>query len=189
MKRFICIAFLVFVGVLLSVPDVSAQRFRGGGGHVGGFHGGSNFGGFRGAGPVYRPINRGFRPAAPIARPYGGYRGPVARPGYAYGRGGYYPGRYGYGRAYPYRYYNRYGNYPYRYYNNSYMWGPALGLGALATGAYIGSTYGSGSYSSVSYGRYCTTPAKTCRLTNAAPLDTGCSCRVGKGRSRGQVVN
>ncbi len=200
MKRFFSLAFLVLVGVLISVPDVSAQRFRGGGGHMGGFRGGSvgNFGGFRGAAPVYRPVNRAIRPVAPIARPYGAYRGgQVVRPGYAYGRG-YYPGRYAYGRQYPYRYYNRYGYnnryyYPYGYYDNSYLWGPAIGLGALAAGTYIGSTYGSsygsGSYSSVSYGRYCATSARTCLLKSAAPLDTGCSCRVGKGRARGQVVN
>lgn len=37
-------------------------------------------------------------------------------------------------------------------------------------------------------GRHCRTPARLCLLINPAPLDSGCSCRVPGGRSRGSVA-
>lgn len=42
-------------------------------------------------------------------------------------------------------------------------------------------------YSYASLGDYCATPARTCLLYSAAPVDTGCSCKVPGGRMRGTV--
>ena len=37
-------------------------------------------------------------------------------------------------------------------------------------------------------GGYCATSVRTCALTSAAPVGTGCSCRTSGGRARGSVV-
>jgi len=94
-----------------------------------------------------------------------------------------------------YPYYGRnYGRYP--YYGNYYGgWGWGAGLvtgsviGAAATYPYYNypySTYQTPVSSTI--GGFCATTVRTCALTNAAPVGTGCSCRTSGGRARGSVV-
>ncbi|SCX82100.1 hypothetical protein [Microvirga guangxiensis] len=186
--------------------------FRGGGGFRGGsFGGGSRMyipgstGSLRGGAIAARPGapsrvagiqpgTRGFRQAA-ISNPSGrfdnrpGNRGDyfgnrndwrygVRPPGTWGGRYPYYRGRYPYYGGY-------YGRYP--YYGG---WGLATGavIGAAATYPYYGypySTYQTPVASAA--GGYCVTPARTCALTNPAPIGVGCSCRTPGGRARGTV--
>lgn len=42
--------------------------------------------------------------------------------------------------------------------------------------------------SAAQIGRYCVTPAKTCRLGHASWVGSGCSCRLAGGRERGSVT-
>jgi len=212
------LALGVLVAGALLVPDVAdAQRGgRGGGGRIGGggFGGGGGFrggGGFGGGGSrMYIPRggvggarggmgNRGYRGAAIAARPgrvvgTGGFRqAAIANPGGRYGYGAtggrypYYGGRYPYyGGRYPY-----YGNYYGR-------WGAGLAtgavIGAAATYPYYNYPYSTYPYStyqtpvSSTVGGYCATSVRTCALTSAAPVGTGCSCRTSGGRARGSVV-
>jgi hypothetical protein len=143
--------------------------------------------------------NRGYRGAAIAARPgrvvgTGGFRqAAIANPGGRYGYGAtggrypYYGGRYPYyGGRYPY-----YGN----YYGG---WGAGLAtgavIGAAATYPYYNYPYSTYPYStyqtpvSSTVGGYCATSVRTCALTSAAPVGTGCSCRTSGGRARGSVV-
>ena len=181
--------------------------FRGGGGSFrsGGFGGGSRMyiprggvggsrvgmgaGNFRGGAIAARPGRGDFRQAA-INNP-GRFDGRFGNRG-DWGYGGRYPN---YGGRYPY-YRGRYpyygGGYP--YYGNYYGgwgWGLASGavIGAAATYPYYNypySTYQTPVSSTV--GGYCATSVRTCALTSAAPVGTGCSCRVSGGRARGTVV-
>ena len=79
----------------------------------------------------------------------------------------------------------------------------AAGGAGLATGAVIGAAatypYYNYPYSTYPYstyqtpvasadGGYCATSVRTCALTSAAPVGTGCSCRTSGGRARGTVV-
>ena len=151
--------------------------------------------GFRGGAVAARPGrgdgigSGGFRQAA-IANPGGRFDNRYGNRGdwrYGYGaRGGRYPY---YGGRYPY--YG--GRYP--YYGNYYGgWGWGTGL---ATGAVIGAaaTYPYYNYPYSTYqtpvsstvGGYCVTAVRTCALTSAAPVGTGCSCRTSGGRARGTV--
>jgi hypothetical protein len=170
--------------------------FRGGGGSFrgGGFDGGSRMyipqGRVGGAGVGMG--NRGYPGRAVAARP-GGYRqAAINNPGrygnrYYGNRGDW---RYGYGATG--------GRYP--YYGGRYPYYGGLGWGAagLATGAIVGAaaTYPYYNYPYSTYqtpvasadGGYCATSVRTCALTNAAPVGTGCSCRTSGGRARGSVV-
>ena len=159
--------------------------------------------------------NRGYRGAAIAARPgrvagTGGFRqAAIANPGgrfdNRYGNRG--DWRYGYGATggrYPY-YGGRYpyygGRYP--YYGNYYGgWGAGLAagavIGAAATYPYYNYPYSTYPYSTPystyqtpvasADGGYCATSVRTCALTSAAPVGTGCSCRTSGGRARGSVV-
>jgi hypothetical protein len=152
--------------------------------------------GYRGAAVAARPGVGGFRQAA-IANPGGRFDNRYGNRGdwrYGYGATG---GRYPYyGGRYPY--YG--GRYPYY---GGWGWGAA----GLATGAVIGAAatypYYNYPYSTYPYstpystyqtpvasgdGGYCATPVRTCALTSAAPVGTGCSCRISGGRARGSVV-
>jgi hypothetical protein len=192
-------------------------RVGGGGfGGGGGSRGGGSFrgGGFGGGSRMYIPrggvggarvgmANRGFRGGVVAARPgrgdgmgSGGFRqAAIANPGGRFdnrvgNRGDW---RYGYGATggrYPY--YG--GRYP--YYGGRY---PYYGVGAgLVTGSIIGAaaTYPYYNYPYSTYqtpvasanGGYCATSVRTCALTSAAPVGTGCSCRTSGGRARGSVV-
>jgi hypothetical protein len=192
-------------------------RVGGGGfGGGGGSRGGGSFrgGGFGGGSRMYMPrggaggarvgmANRGFRGGVVAARPgrgdgmgSGGFRqAAIANPGGRFdnrvgNRGDW---RYGYGATggrYPY--YG--GRYP--YYGGRY---PYYGVGAgLVTGSIIGAaaTYPYYNYPYSTYqtpvasanGGYCATSVRTCALTSAAPVGTGCSCRTSGGRARGSVV-
>lgn len=188
-------------------------RIGGGGFGGGGFRAGG--GGFRGAGlgggsRMYTPrvgVGGGFRSGAIAARPgRGDFRqAAISNPGRFDNRfgnrgdwryGGPYPnygGRYPYYRG-RYPYYGYGGRYP--YYGNYYGgWGVGAGLvtgsliGAAATYPYYNypySTYQTPVSSAI--GGYCATSVKTCTLTSAAPVGTGCSCRVSGRRARGTVV-
>jgi hypothetical protein len=192
-------------------------RVGGGGfGGGGGSRGGGSFrgGGFGGGSRMYMPrggaggarvgmANRGFRGGVVAARPgrgdgmgSGGFRqAAITNPGGRFdnrvgNRGDW---RYGYGATggrYPY--YG--GRYP--YYGGRY---PYYGVGAgLVTGSIIGAaaTYPYYNYPYSTYqtpvasanGGYCATSVRTCALTSAAPVGTGCSCRTSGGRARGSVV-
>jgi hypothetical protein len=192
---------------------VGGGGFGGGGARAGGFGGSRMYvprggqgiaraGGYGGGSIGVRPGTPGrvggvgtgdFRRAA-IASPGGRFDNRVGNRGdwrYGYGATGgrypYYGGRYpNYGRYYG----GYYGRYPY----SGWGWGAA----GLATGAAIGAaaTYPYYSYPYSSYqtpvattadGGYCVTPARTCSLTNSAPIGTGCSCRISGGRARGTV--
>ena len=102
---------------------------------------------------------------------------------------GYYGGRYPvYGGRFPY-YGGYYGSYPYY---GGYYDGWGLGAGLIAgdvLGAAVASTYPVYETPAMSAeGGYCATAIRTCALINAAPVETGCSCRVQGGRARGTVV-
>lgn len=217
MNRTLLALGLLAAGTLL-IPDVAeAQRGgRGGGGaRIGG--GGFGGGGFRGGGSfrggsfggqrMYVPRagmgGGNFRGGAIAARPgRGDFRqAAINNPGRFDGRGGW-RGRYpNYGGRYPY-YRGRYpyygGRYPYYGGYYPYYGGWGWGAAGLATGAIIGAaaTYPYYNYPYSPYqtpvsstvGGYCATPARTCALTSAAPVGTGCSCRVPGGRARGSVV-
>jgi hypothetical protein len=196
------LAFGALLASALLIPgDAEAQRGgRGGGGArmSGGFGGGGSFrggGGFGGGSRMYVPragvggsrvgMGGGFRGGAIAARPgRGDFRqAAISNPG---GRYGYRTASY-YGGRYPY-YGRNYGRYP--YYGG---WGAGLVtgsiVGAAATYPYYDdpySTYQTPVSSAV--GGYCATSVRTCALTNAAPVGTGCSCRTQGGRARGTVV-
>jgi hypothetical protein len=186
-----------------------------GGGSFGGgsgFRGGGGFGG--GGSRMYIP--RGGVGGARVGMSNRGYRGAAiaARPGRVAGTGGFrqaainnpggrFDNRIGNGR-YDGRYYGRYGRYPYyggRYPNYGGYYGgyPYYGVGAgLVTGGIIGAAatypYYNDPYPayqtpvSSTVGGYCATSVRTCALTSAAPVGTGCSCRTSGGRARGTVV-
>ena len=185
-------------------------RIGGGGlgGGGGGFRGGSfRGGGFGGGSPMYIPrggmggarvgMGGSFRGGAVAARPgRGDFRqAAINNPGRfdnRWGNRGDWRGRYPYyGGRYPY-YGRYYGRYP--YYGNYYGgwgWGLATGavIGAAATYPYYNypyATYQTPVASTV--GGYCATSVRTCALTSAAPVGTGCSCRTAGGRARGTVV-
>jgi hypothetical protein len=139
-------------------------------------------GSFRGGAVAARPGRGDFRQAA-INNP-GRFDNRFANRGEWRGRNPYYGGRYP-------NYVRYYGRYP--YYGNYYGgWGVGL-----ATGAVIGAaaTYPYYNYPYATYqtpvasanGGYCGTAVRTCALTNAAPIGTGCFCRVQGGRARGTV--
>jgi hypothetical protein len=179
--------------------------FRGGGGSFrgGGFGGGSRMyiprggvggsrvgmgaGNFRGGAIAARPGRGEFRQAA-INNP-GRFDGRFGNRGEWRGRYPNYGGRYPYYRG-RYPYYG--GGYPYYGgYYGGWGWGLATGavIGAAATYPYYNypdSTYQTPVSSTV--GGYCATTVRTCALTSAAPVGTGCSCRVSGGRARGTVV-
>ncbi len=97
------------------------------------------------------------------------------------------------------------------YYGNGYYNGggypgtPLVGLLPWNWGGTYGG-YGNGGYGNGGYyvpatpmmtgrsvatempGDYCSTPVKTCLLTQTSFVGNGCSCRVAPGRSRGEVV-
>jgi hypothetical protein len=213
MNRALLILCALAAGALL-IPDVAeAQRGgRGGGGaRVGGggfggggaVRGGGGFrgGGFGGASGMYIPrggmggsrvgMGGGYRGAI-AARPGGFRQAVISNPGGRYGyRPGY--GRYGYRTA---GYYG--GRYPYygNYYGGRYPYYGGWGTG-LVTGSIVGAAtaYPYYNYPYATYqtpvasadGGSCATPVRTCTLTNAAPVGTGCSCRTQGGRARGTV--
>ena len=93
------------------------------------------------------------------------------------------------------------GRYP--YYGNYYGgWGAGLAagavIGAAATYPYYNYPYSTYPYSTPystyqtpvasADGGYCATSVRTCALTSAAPVGTGCSCLTLGGRARGSVV-
>jgi hypothetical protein len=156
-------------------------------GGVGGSRVGMGAGNIRGGAIGARPVRGDFRQAA-INNP-GRFDG-------RFGNRGEWRGRYpNYGGRYPY-YRGRYpfygGGYPYYGgYYGGWGWGLATGavIGAAATYPYYNypySTYQTPVSSTV--GGYCATTVRTCALTSAAPVGTGCSCRVSGGRARGTVV-
>ncbi|MBM6580816.1 hypothetical protein ILT44_11535 [Microvirga sp. BT689] len=184
--------------------------FGGGGARMGGFRGGG-FGGSRMYVPRGGVTSVGsIRSGAIAARP--GVPGRMA--GIGPGAGGFRqaainnPGRYG--NRGDWRYGVRGGRYPYYggrypYYGGRYPYYGGWGWGAagLATGAVIGAAatypYYNYPYSTYPYstyqtpvasadGGYCATSVRTCALTSAAPVGTGCSCRTSGGRARGSVV-
>jgi hypothetical protein len=74
-----------------------------------------------------------------------------------------------------------------------YYGAPGWGTAGLVTGSVIGaaaaSTYPAyQTRTSSTVGGYCATTVRTCALSNAAPVGTGCSCRTQGGRARGTVV-
>jgi hypothetical protein len=74
-----------------------------------------------------------------------------------------------------------------------YYGAPGWGTAGLVTGSVIGaaaaSTYPAyQTPTSSTVGGYCATTVRTCALSNAAPVGTGCSCRTQGGRARGTVV-
>nr|WP_244622623.1 hypothetical protein [Microvirga brassicacearum] len=171
-------------------------------GGMGGARVGMGAGGFRGGAIAARPGVPGR--VAGIGPGAGGFRQTaIANPGGRFdnrvgNRGDW---RYGYGATGGrYRYYG--GRYP--YYGGRYPYYGGWGVGAgLVTGSVIGaaaaypyynypySTYPSTTYqtpASSAAGGYCATSVRTCALTNAAPVGTGCSCRTSGGRARGTVV-
>jgi hypothetical protein len=176
MRRLLSVAACVTLaaGLMASGPAL-AQRFHGG--YGGGFRGGAfrpAFGGARymrpGFGGVYRGYpgywhggvyaGRGYYPRYWRARPhYLGY------PGWGYP--GWYPGYYDWG-----------------WYNAG--WAP-FAVAALAAPLVIAAT-AQPSYAEVPLGGFCATPVRTCQLYAAAPIGTGCSCRVAGGRARGAVT-
>ena len=126
------------------------------------YHGGGihrGVGGIRAGGHYFRPGGAGV-----------GYRGVYARhngyPGYGWGGG--YPA-YGYGG----------------YYNGGDWWTP-FAIGAIAVP--LVAAVAQSDYAVSPLGGYCATQIRTCQLYSAAPIGTGCSCRVPGGRARG-VVN
>jgi hypothetical protein len=198
MKRFGAFTFAVALGAALAVSGpASAQHAfhggaRGGGWHGGGWHGGGwhnggwnnggwNNGGWRGgAWPAIAGLGVGLGLTQAAAGydygyPYNGYtaNGPYA--GYGYG----YP-TYGYDFAY---------GYPY---------GPGTGFGTgllslpgtafAVAGAPTAPLTTGRSVASGGTGYSCSTPAKTCELTQPSMVGNGCSCRVAGGRSRGTVT-
>ena len=136
-------------------------------------------GNFRGGAIAARPGRGDFRQAA------------INNPGRfdnRFGKRGDWRGRYpNYGSRYPY-YGRNYGRYP--YYGNYYggwEWGAGLVTGSLirAAATYPYYNYPYNTYQtpvSSTDGVYCATSVRTCALTNAAPVGTGCSCRTSGGR-------
>jgi hypothetical protein len=197
------LALSILAAGTLLIPDVAeAQRGggRGGGGGAriggGGFGGGSfRGGGFGGGSRMYiprsaiaaRPGRGDFRQAA-INNP-GRFDGRFGNRGDWRGRYPNYGGRYPYYRG-RYPYYG--GGYPYYGgYYGGWGWGLATGaiIGAAATYPYYNYPYSPYQTPvSSTVGGYCATSVKTCALTSAAPVGTGCSCRVSGGRARGTVV-
>jgi len=155
---------------------------------MGGARVGFGGGGFQGGGVSARMdgfpgraggIGAGFRPGFGNR---GDWRYGVRPPGYYGGRYPIYGGRYPYYGGY-------YGSYPYY---GGYYDGWGLGAGLIAggvLGAAAASTYPVYETPAISaVGGYCETAIRTCALINAAPVETGCSCRVQGGRARGTVV-
>ncbi|MGF9761271.1 hypothetical protein AAII07_39380 [Microvirga sp. 0TCS3.31] len=208
----------LMAAALLIPDVAEAQRGgRGGGGGArmggGGFGGG---GGFRGGGGSFGGGSRMYMPRGGVGA--GGYRGGAiaARPGVPGRVAGIGPGTGGIRQAAinnPGRYGNRYygnrgdwrygygatgGRYPYYGGRYPYYGGVGWGAAGLATGAIVGAaaTYPYYNYPYSTYqtpvasadGGYCATSVRTCALTNAAPVGTGCSCRTSGGRARGSVV-
>lgn len=104
--------------------------------------------------------------------------------------------------AYPYNYQYSYG-YPNGYYSyntgnagNPFAWLAApVGAAAAVPGAVVGAATAplTGApmmtgRSAAEIGRYCSTPAKTCRLIRDSWVGNGCSCRVPGGHERGSVT-
>jgi hypothetical protein len=109
----------------------------------------------------------------------GGYRGGYGgawrgvRPGYGYGVSAY-PGGY-----------QDYGSGGYGYgYGGGGWWAP---MAAAAMIVPIAAAAAQSDYPDSSIGGSCATPARTCQLYSAAPVGTGCSCKVPGGRMRGVV--
>ena len=70
------------------------------------------------------------------------------------------------------------------YYGYNYPYGYSTAMAESATAPLVtGRSVATGSM-----GNYCTTPAKTCLLTNASWVGNGCSCRVPGGHARGSVT-
>jgi hypothetical protein len=169
----------LIVGLTVSEP-ATAQRFHG------------SFGdGFRGG--VFRPGMAGaqyFRPGFGGAYRVGGYTGywrgggyPGWRRGYAWGG---YP-RYWRGRPYWVGYpgWGYPGWYPgYNWYDSD--WAPFAAAAIIAPLVVAATTQ---PYADAPLGGFCATPIRTCQLYSAAPIGTGCSCRVAGGRARGDVTN
>jgi hypothetical protein len=184
MNRLLLLLGVLATSALLVPGDAEAQRGgRGGGARIGAGGYGGNVGGARMVRPPVRGVSAGrvagVRPGSgryDVGRAgnYGGRYG--ARPGY---------GRYGVGAA---GYYG--GRYPY---SGGYYGAPGWGAAGLVTGSVIGAAAAS-TYPvyqtpiSSTVGGYCATTVRTCALTNAAPVGTGCSCRTQGGRARGTVV-
>ena len=118
------------------------------------------------AGPVYGPARTGIRPVDPWRPGWSPYRWPYRRWVRPHWR-----------------------SHPYNYYDD---WGWGWGATGLATGIAIGAAAAMPApvYATPAgaVGSYCATPVRTCALINAAPVGTGCSCRVTGGRARGTVT-
>ncbi len=166
----------VAAAAILAAGTMSAAAFGGhGGGHGGGGHGGSGggHGGFAGG----HGFGGGFHGGG-----YGrGFGYGLAGAGLGYGLG------YGYG-AYDYPdYADGYGDpgYSYGAYGDpGYAYGDAgYGVDYAQPGLRTGRSAAIGGF-----GKYCSTPVKTCTLYEPSSIGGGCSCKVSGGRAEGRVT-
>jgi hypothetical protein len=153
-------ASLACVASLIASDPALAQRFRGGFG--GGYRAGvfrPGFGGARYVRPGFGGWHRGYA--------WGGPRYWRSRPIYVGYPGWGYPG-----------------------------WSPGWGwydagwapFAAAALAAPLVAAATQPQYASTPLGGFCATPVRTCQLYGAAPVGTGCSCRIAGGRARGSVT-